>query len=445
MRHFGYGIVGNTALREHRIGDEGETNVRKAAWPGICTAFEKIVRQCGSDDGVSAKAGDSTKQEEDFAVRRAIADSVVVITGASSGIGRATALEFARKGAAVVLAARREHALHELADECKALGGRALAVPADVTNEEAVRNLAQQAVETFGRVDVWVNNAAVTLFARLEEAPPEVYRRVMETNFFGYYYGMRAVLPHFRERGSGVLVNVASIVSEITQPYTSAYVASKFAIRALSDCLRMELTLDDARDIHICTVMPATIDTPLFNQAANFSGRGVKAMDPVLPAERVAKAILCAARHPRREVVVGGVGRIIMLLRRLAPGYYERSMACHMDSDHLTREPAAATEGNLFDPMPQYATVSGGWRPQESGNGWSWFLGALAVMVPLAFYWARRQGAAVDVSEKLAPGLEERLGSWLSVKRPVRQPLQYPENGDGAISHRLRDYFRLRS
>jgi NAD(P)-dependent dehydrogenase (short-subunit alcohol dehydrogenase family) len=129
-----------------------------------------------------------------------IRDSVVVITGASGGIGRATALVLAGRGAAVVLAARRQQPLYELAGECEERGGRALAVPTDVTDEEAVRRLAQQAVEQFGRIDTWVNNAAVTLFGRIEETPYEAYRRVIETNLFGYIHGARVVIPYFREQ-----------------------------------------------------------------------------------------------------------------------------------------------------------------------------------------------------------------------------------------------------
>ncbi len=138
---------------------------------------------------------------------RKVGDAVVVITGASSGIGRATALAFARRGATVVVAARREQALRGVATECEQLGGRALAVPTDVTDEAAVRSLARRAVESFGRVDVWVNNAAVGLFGRFEDTPLEAYRRVIETNLFGYIYGARAALPIFREQGSGVLIN----------------------------------------------------------------------------------------------------------------------------------------------------------------------------------------------------------------------------------------------
>lgn len=202
---------------------------------------------------------------------RPIEDSVVVITGASSGIGRAAAQEFARRGATLVLAARRAQALDEVARECKELGGHALAVPTDVTDEAAVQDLARRAIETFGRIDVWVNNAAVTLFARIEEAPYEDYRRVIETNLLGYVHGARAAIPYFREQGSGVLVNVSSVVGKVGQPNTSAYCATKFAIVGLSECLRQELL--DVEDIHVCTVMPPSVDTPIFQHAANYTGR----------------------------------------------------------------------------------------------------------------------------------------------------------------------------
>ncbi|GAA6623235.1 SDR family oxidoreductase [Scytonema sp. NUACC26] len=293
---------------------------------------------------------------------RRIQDSIIVITGASSGIGRATALKFAQQGGTLVLAARREAALQEVAVACEQIGGKAVVVPTDVTNEAAVQNLARQTVEMFGRLDVWVNNAAVTLFARFEEAPSDVFRRVIETNLFGYIHGARAALPQFREQGSGILINVASIVGLGGQPYTSAYVISKHGIRAMAECLRMELHLDKASDIHVCTVLPATIDTPLFQQAANYTGRAPKAMDPVYSAEQVAETITNLVRHPQREVIVGAIGYVMGLQSTLTPDLYEQTMAQQVDQNHLQKKPAAPTEGNLFEPMPEYTNVSGNWK-----------------------------------------------------------------------------------
>src|SRR5205814_6243190 len=157
---------------------------------------------------------------------------------------------------------------------------------------------------------VLVNTAAVTLFGRLEETPSEPYRRVIETNLFGYVHGSRAVLPYFREQGSGVLINVASVVGKLGQPYTSAYVASKFGIVGLSECLRQELR--DAKDIHVCTILAPSTDTPLFQQAANYTGRAVKPLSPLHEPEEVAQTIVHCAERPQREVV-DALGRLVLL------------------------------------------------------------------------------------------------------------------------------------
>ncbi len=318
--------------------------------------------------------------------------SVVVITGASSGIGRAAALTFAGEGANVALAARREEALLEVAAECEAAGGRALAVPTDVTDEGAVEELARRAVEQFGRIDVWVNNAGTSLFSRFEEAPMDEYRRVIETDLFGCIYGAQAALRRFREQGSGVLINTSSVVAKASQPYTSAYVIAKFGVRALGESLRQELILDGARDIQVCTIMPASIDTPFFQHAANRTGRATKALNPVYDAERVAKTMVRCAKRPKREVIVGGAGRMLALQHTLSLGLYERMAARMIDRDHFQDSPASPGPGNLFEPMEEGTGVSGGWKPDGKSSAGRAALVGVAVAVPalLGWRWLRR-------------------------------------------------------
>ncbi|WP_219419174.1 SDR family oxidoreductase [Pseudonocardia nigra] len=292
-----------------------------------------------------------------------VRDSVVVVTGASSGIGRATALACAAHGAAVVLAARREDALQEVVHQCEAAGGSALAVPTDVTDADAVQGLARRAVEGFGRIDVWVNCAAVTAFAPFQEIPLGDFRRILDVNIMGYVHGARAALPYLRDQGKGVLIDVSSIVSAVPQPYTHAYSMTKAAVRVLGASLRQELWLDGATHVKVCTVLPATIDTPFFDHTANYTGRKAKALPPVYSAERVARTIVNLIRVPRREVIVGPMGRSLVMQMKVAPGLTERQMALQVDKAHLYRtKPAPATDGNLFTPAPGTGSVSGGWH-----------------------------------------------------------------------------------
>jgi NAD(P)-dependent dehydrogenase (short-subunit alcohol dehydrogenase family) len=324
-----------------------------------------------------------------------VKDSVVVVTGASSGIGRAAALACSGKGAEVVLAARRGEALEELARECQAAGGAALAVPTDVTDAEAVLALARRAVERFGRIDVWINCAAVIAFAPFERIPLDDFRRVLDVNVMGCVHGARAALPHLRDRDRGVLINVSSIVSVVPQPYTHAYCMSKAAVRVLSTSLRQELWLDGVKGVRVCTVMPATIDTPFFDHAANYTGRKVKAMPPVYPPERVARTIVNLIRAPRREVVVGMMGRVLAIQSKLAPGLAERMMAQQVDKSHLylTRT-ASYNRGNLFEPAPGTESVSGGWLGRrQTGIRRIASVALLAAGVAAIRRWGRRSAA----------------------------------------------------
>lgn len=342
-------------------------------------------------------------------------DAVVVVTGASSGIGRATAVAFAREGARVVVAARREEPLNAVVAECGRLGTRAVAVPTDVANEAAVQELARRAVEAFGRIDVWVNNAAVALFGRFEETPSDVYRQVIETDLFGYIYGARAVLPVFHAQGRGVLINTGSMVSVVPVPYLSAYAVAKQGVRALGESLRQELALEKASEIHVSTVMPATIDTPLFQHAGNYTGRTPKAMPPVYPPELVAKTIVAQAKagKPRREVFVGNAARLARGQFLLSPAATERAVATMVDQQHLTDEPAPRSAGNVLAPVPEGTTATGGWQGKEQTRlRQAAAVGLAAVPAALALQRLRPHLAALVAETRAEKARRSRRTRW---------------------------------
>jgi NAD(P)-dependent dehydrogenase (short-subunit alcohol dehydrogenase family) len=294
-------------------------------------------------------------------MQRRLESKVVVITGASRGIGRATARLFAKCGASVVLAARREDALLEVAAECEARGGRALVVPTDVSDFRAVDNLARRAVDHFGSIDVWVNNAVLAAVGRLEEVPPEANRRIVETNLLGYLHGAQAALPRFREQGSGVLIFMSSGFGLVGAPYADAYTATKFAQRGLAQALRGELR---GSGVHVCTIMPGGVDTPAYRLAANYSGRAAGPKGFLASPEKIAHVVVRCAERPRPEVVVGNSVRTLRFTHALLPRLVERSVTRTIEKGFLREESEEYTPGNIFAPTGKWSSTDGGFNAE---------------------------------------------------------------------------------
>lgn len=294
---------------------------------------------------------------------RPLGSRVVVLTGASSGIGRATALALAEQGATLVLAARHRPALESLAAACDGLGADTLVVPTDVTDAAAMRALADAAIERFGAIDVWINNAGVGVVGRFEDIPIAVHRRVVETNLIGEMNGAHAVLPYFRHQQRGTLINMVSIGAWAPTPYATAYAASKFALRGFSESLRAEQA--DLPDVHVCEVYPTFVDTPGFQNGGNYTGRKLKPPPPLLDPQQVAQAIVRLAQRPRPRVTVGSAAWPSRVVHALAPGVMGRAAKRLFDAALQRADDAPTTSGNLFDPSRRHA-VEGGYRHPRS-------------------------------------------------------------------------------
>ena len=292
-----------------------------------------------------------------------VPEQVVVVMGASSGIGRATALRFAREGARVVVAARGETGLRSLVEEIRAGGGQAVAEIADVTDPAQMTRVADRAVAEYGRLDTWVHAAAVALFAPVERTTPEEFARVVQVTLMGQVHGAMAALPHLRQ-GGGALVSITSMGAKRAVPLQSAYIAAKHGVDGFLETLRMELAREQV-PVSVTNVMPGTINTPLFDQARSKLGVKPVAPPPVYQPDVVVDAVLYAASHPVRDVVVGGSARALITGQKLFPKLMDAALIRFGFEAHDTGEPKGeGAPDNLFAPLDDHNSAEDGFGNQ---------------------------------------------------------------------------------
>jgi short-subunit dehydrogenase len=287
-----------------------------------------------------------------------LSEQTIVITGASSGIGLATARMAAERGARVMLVARREVSLAEIASDLRKNGAHVAHFAADVADEEAMKRVARNAEVVFGGIDTWVNDAAASVYGKITDVPVEDMRRVFETDYWGTVLCSRIAVEHMRERG-GTLINIGSILSERSAALQATYSAAKHAIKGFCDALRVELD-DDAARINVTLVKPAAIATPYAEHAARYVDHEPKHPGVPYAPEVVAEAILHCAEHPVREITVGGQGKLMTVLASLAPTFFDRLVAPRVMKAQLDEAPAVPGDLRaLHAPMADPPRVHG--------------------------------------------------------------------------------------
>ncbi len=276
-----------------------------------------------------------------------LSEQVIVITGASSGIGLATALEAARRGASLVIASRNETALAETKKRIEDLHGEVVYVVADVGNPDDVQKIANVAITTYGGFDTWINDAGVGILGKLEEITQEDSQRLFDTNFWGIVYGSLTAAAHLKYKG-GAIINLGSVLSDIAMPLQGMYCASKHAVKGFTDTLRQELEADKAR-VSVTLIKPAAIATPFFSHSKNYTHHDFSAPSPVYAPEAVAYAILHAAEHPVRDVRVGSAGLVMAALGTHTPRLMDWINEKMMVRSQQSKNPKSRHKNNLHE------------------------------------------------------------------------------------------------
>jgi NAD(P)-dependent dehydrogenase (short-subunit alcohol dehydrogenase family) len=336
-----------------------------------------------------------------------IEEQVLVITGASSGIGLVTAKMAAREGAKVVLAARNDSDLRTAVEDIRQEGGRAVHAVADVADPEQVERIAETAIRSFGRIDTWINNAGVALYGRILDLTLEDMRRQFDVLYWGVVHGCRAAVPHLRQNG-GALINVASVLADRSVPLQGNYCAAKHAVKGFTDTLRMELEAEGL-PISVTLIKPTSIDTPLFDKAKTLLDVQPQPVPPVYAPEIVARAILDCAQEQVRELNVGGAGRAMTAVTGIAPRLGDLALEKTGFERQKSDLPAAGRD-NLFAPVEH----DGG----ERGRTWQGRVKETSVYTRAALHPGTATLAALGIGVGLLAGAR----AWRNAR--ARGPLQ---------------------